>query len=885
MRRKSQSANARWALSALVSAGLLAGTAVVPLGCARSARDLGGESLSTEDGRVPLVPVAETTVGDSSAGRKPGGKAASAPRPSLWERIRLAAKGLAPRSSKRPGDPFLNAPETRVAAAPASEATAPRLDANAIASGRPDSSGAARLAPGPYAPLPGPKGNRKPTAAPSPGTALASHRTEATVNERAPRVASAETSIAEQTMGRQDQVVPGSGVDRDMPVRVIPRTAAGRSRLAEVDAPAATVPPSGTASQRHVVTSRPKPESLESADQTLVDALRLRVEQLADKAREAEERGAFPEAAALWGMAAHIEATNPGLLGPDDVHPSDQLAGLESRKRLHLAKSEEVHSGQVGRASIRGDVPDLRDRNKQSTPELATTRTTRIAPPVPTRAGKHRELEATDPSAVSPAQRPPAVATRAIPDDPHTSPATTAPRGKTPDVAATPPRQVAPDPTHSGHAVVDGASQNETPTTAQRTTARTDAGQGTSSRPVRLAGSTQPAVSPETKTPGQRSQAAVAQRRRSDKPVSSETIARVENTTQEDADVPIDPRTGISRTRIGSATEPGRRRIDPQVASNLARAEGLAAEEAERVRAAKRPKPQPVELLPEPPRPDPAEVIRREAAIAARKKREAEERLAAEKRAADLAYKGPVIRSMTAGDITASTGDELTPGKFPTVRSNTAPAAVATVPGGAPAAAPAPGAPSVAAATTPAKEPPQLAAVSAPLLTPPPTDVSPGVTPPPAAPVAAAPVLTPPPAQTVDAVASAAPPGPSLTGPSLGAPPVDPPAAQPAPTPTPAAAGEAGAVTSAETEPVAEADEHVTPVLTWRRFWVPLGGLVAGIAGLAGLMFWRVWERRHFQSNRRTISMSSTRRTIPGRPVVAGKVASTEQAAPQRRAA
>jgi hypothetical protein len=987
MRRKSRSANARWALSALVSAGILSAGVCLPLGCARSARDMASESLTTPSERLPIVPVAETPSGQQLLGGASGKAvgAAKPKKPSLWERIRLSSRKPAS-SASRHGDPFLNAPEVAPSTAESNPPATRRTDANAIATGRSGSDRNGRLVPGPYSPLPGPKG--PPSASqPSPRRTLARNPTVPAipdVDSRTERTLDAETSgVARVGAVEPRREVAASrelSVD-DVPVRGIPGRSAGVASVSAGEEPApsrAVVEelPEPTEQPIRVVAQRPtagatavvrgdaepriaeqpdtEPGDTEPRDSraNLTEALRLRVEQLAHQARDAEERGNLVEAVSLWNMAERIVDSNPAIASAVDVQPGKELARISERQRLGRARQAELHTGAVGRASIRSDVPDLRDRgvsrstasalpmakrppepespseqrlvversgptlalpdaagsavNDQAAAPMQTEEAAIPARPVKTlpaeapvvQAEPGRQIpweEEFDPDRNPPAAQP--QVTRSIPEAPTAeesapSRATERPAPKLPVASARPrtsrtlsrdgvagrdiPPAVAtrqPDP--APDVVSNGPASNSETVPSVPATGRPPAPTAGRSRSVKLAGSTESAARGNVQPAGRARLAA-------DTP-SKDLAARTERSPATSDDIPIDSQTGAARSQ---ATGPGRRRIDPQVASNLTRAETLASEEASRIRAAEQSRRRRVEILPEPPQPDPAEVLRREAEIAARRQREERERQIAAKRAADLAYKGPIIRSMSPAAVAAPTGDEIRPGQFPTTRSNAAaPVPVADATPAQPAgAAPAPGAnappPTPAPAASQPEPSPAPAASAGPALALPPLEPSTAA---PAAPPAA-PATTP--AVPVPAPAAPAPvattpeSGPSLGGPALAAPPADP--AAPGATPAaPAVTPPAPAPAEAPVD-VTEAEE---PVLTWRRFWVPLGGLVAGLLGLAGLMAWRFWERRHFHANRRTISISSGKRSIPGRPAVAGKVAPTEEARPQRKAA
>ena len=71
----------------------------------------------------------------------------------------------------------------------------------------------------------------------------------------------------------------------------------------------------------------------------------------------------------------------------------------------------------------------------------------------------------------------------------------------------------------------------------------------------------------------------------------------------------------------------------------------------------------------------------------------------------------------------------------------------------------------------------------------------------------------------------------------------------PPPIPAPAPAPASGTETA---EPVdADLEDGLPTALSWRQFWVPIGGLVTGLLGLVGLGLWNVVERRHYQAGKR----------------------------------
>lgn len=925
---------------------------------------MAGESLSTRSEAVPLVPVAEVPSGQKLVGGAKGSSKGppQAKRPSLWERMRLAGKKTGSKSGKT-GDPFLNTPEaygtagTNGAAGAMGAVGVQQPDANDVATGKSGTSGSSRIAPSPYSPLG--RVERSSLAGGSPQrSTLALHRlTPEIADTEAPEPSPA--GDPPPKVARVGAVDDRFGLDSgdspspdDFPARVIPESAPGRAHLGATENRPTPQSELGEIAEApaHPVRGehRPVPESDERAD--LSEALRVRVDHLVSQARDAEERGNYVEAASLWGMAASIVSTNPGLAPTDDVRPDLELERVTAIQRRQRAKQTEIHTGAVGRASIRPDIPDLRDRGKTASAALASRSANRtpgdasvarqavpsarpgnLAGGTVVPDGEMVETKHTGaPDLGRPAESKESVAavakapTRAIPweeefdrsrapglEAPH--PEMTSDRTGTdrsvgepanpvsePEVASNRPRttttsseeaQVRPPSPQVAAArnslASDRPEQPRKPSAGSTARPRTTGAQATSpsgsrSRGVKLAGSTTSAPSNAGATGGQ---ARVRSGESSD-----QTGSRNVRDSGETGDIPIDPRTGGVRTQ---STGPGRRRIDPHVASNLMRAETLAAEEADRARAKEQARRHRVEILPDPPQADPAVVLRREAETAERRQREERDRLAAEKRAADLAYKGPVIRSMSPAAVPVPHGAEIRPGQSPT--------------GLAPASSAAPSPTPVAGATPPAvptvpsspETPAESKAVAAVPLPGGPTPVAPAAETP--QPPAAAPAVEP------AAVASAATPGPALSLPPLEAPaaPVAAPVApvdagpQPAPPAAPpveaAVAGPALAAPGPEPvatpapAPQADAPVDVTeaeqPVLGWRRFWVPLGGLIAGGLGLAGLMIWRLWDRRHFQAHRKTISTTSSKRAVPGRPVVAGKVTPAEEGRPQRKAA
>jgi hypothetical protein len=225
-------------------------------------------------------------------------------------------------------------------------------------------------------------------------------------------------------------------------------------------------------------------------------------------------------------------------------------------------------------------------------------------------------------------------------------------------------------------------------------------------------------------------------------------------------------------------------------------------------------------------------------------------RVTANDAAATEPYRGPVIRPMTAARV-----DELPAGAPATDAASASVANLKPVPETP--ALPAPGAnpPSIPVLTTPGPTPdatpPQpppaappapveVAAATAPALVPPPT-----LTPPTAAPESPPPAVAPP-APAAEPAAEPAPgpaPGPALVAPAPTAPAAPPPAE---------AAPVAPVAETATTEvaPDAETSPRGWSLRQWRKFWIPVGGLAGGLTGLLGLLVWQSLERRAFARKR-----------------------------------
>ena len=933
MRRLGRSARAHWVLSALTSAGLLSASVVLPVGCARSARDLTLESLTSEELALPVVTVAETGSGQQMLGR-----GATRPVEPTRKKGNWVSRLFQTSSKSRSQDPFLDgpAPQANVANSGAlasgqstgerssdsaasqssvrQASAARRPTANEIASGstRPNAETAPQLARSPYAPLPGPRGGgqaAKSRLLPEPETETASTPELEAERSRAvagpirelPESADFEEPVGSERVGSDlvgtemagansaEEPAPTESPAESAFARVIPEDSTSSNAVAsDRSAEASEVP------QRDLRTNAGSVPGTEST--ALRESLRLRLQYLAREANEAERRGNRIEAVRLWEMAARIDAAEPGLWPDDLAKPWERVAALTAPKE-RIARARVSSEGKPGHPSVREDVVDLRDRDGRRRPlnagpsleAPAPTRTVaRVAPEpeVEPRQDEGRDAGREDvaersgsaPVLTVPTREPIAggqARVREIPteDGPEvattTNPRESASQPQTPVRVAATPRRAAPQ----GTAQTTKAATE--PVGARREVTKVDgqrqkSAKGTGARGNSATGHATPAVAkaPQAAPAGRarvRSSAAQA----AGNPVrlagsseaepvspSRDVVERIERTPG-NATMPPEPTRAVTN-RDGTR----RQRIDPQVASNVARADAITAKAAERqMERAK------VELLAAPPRIDPRETARIAAERAAQKELAERLRLEAEKAEADARFAGPLIRANGAAAVEPVAGTELRPGQSPAVRSNPGPIVIAAAPAAgtaqasssastpAPASPPTP-APQIAAtpAPTPDVAPPKLSA--------PATSEPPAATIPAPSPVlgptepAPAPTLTPAPAPVTgpELVASAA-------GPTLLAPPA---ATVPTPAPAPEAAASQPAATTAAPAPAApaagtepaepasdEPEGDLPTALSWRQFWVPIGGLVTGLLGLVGLGLWNVVERRHYQAGKR----------------------------------
>jgi hypothetical protein len=946
MRRLGRSARAHWVLSALTSAGLLSASVVLPVGCARSARDLTLESLTSEELALPVVTVAETGSGQQMLGR-----GATRPVEPTRKKGNWVSRLFQNSSKSRAQDPFLDGPAPQTGPAnsgvaasgqpsgerPTDSTTsqssvrqtsgARRPTANEIASGstRPDVETAPQLARSPYAPLPGPRGGGRPAKArllPEPVTETAS--TPELEAERSRPVAGSirelpESPDIEERVGTaqvetnsSDQPAPTESPAESAFARVIPEDSTPSSAVVNnqsaEDVPlerpvrgealtAAEASPSDAneVPQRDLRTNAGSVRGTEST--ALRESLRLRLQYLAREANEAERRGNRIEAVRLWEMAARIDAAEPGLWPDDRAKPWERVAALTAPKD-RIARARVSSEGKPGHPSVREDVVDLRDRDGRrrtlsAGPSLeapAPTRTVaRVAPEPdmePRRdAGRNAVAEQSNsaPVLTVPTREPGAggqARVREIPaeNEPEVATTTTVRESnapsQTPERVAATPRRAAPQGTAQATAAAPVGSRREV---TKANGPRLNSAPGNETTRNGTPGHATPAVakSPQA-APGGRARVRPSAAQAAGNPVrlagsseadpvspSRDVVERIERTPG-NATMPPEPSRAVT-SREGTR----RQRIDPQVASNVARADAITAKAAERqMERAK------VELLAAPPRIDPRETARIAAERAAQRELDERLRLEAEKAEADARFAGPLIRANGAAAVEPVAGTELRPGQSPAVRSNPGPIVIAAAPASAPAQTPPASTPAVTPPSTPTPQasatpspdvtPPKLnapaasevatsasAAASAPALSPVPSPVEPA----PAPTLTPAPALTPP-ATTAPAPASA--PAPDLVasaaGPTLLAPPAAAPeaaASQPAATiAAPVAAAPATGTESAE--PAGDEPEGDLPTaLSWRQFWVPIGGLVTGLVGLVGLGLWNVVERRHYQAGKR----------------------------------
>lgn len=532
----------------------------------------------------------------------------------------------------------------------------------------------------------------------------------------------------------------------------------------------------------------------------LDEALRLRAEQLLFRAKEAERQNRLTDALTLAEAAARIEARNPQLFTSSDS-PTAYLEALEEHCRIAWDSQGKTP---VVAATAAPPPRQLTAREKPATRSANAPREETVTASV-----ARNRAQASDPKG-STEQAPLKSGTaRVIPDD--TPGQTVATNGRK---TATPIRKPAAQVAHTA----------ERPTTTR---------------------TTRVGASPIERTRGEQ----VASGAVASGPVVQDTVAR----SVKPASAP--PRDAASDEDIPVT----RRRLDPGLASNLARAGQAAA--AHPTDAPKRRKPAiPERDGQEEPRTHrvasadlqmtPEDAIAHDArerdgsaaalsrAVVARSDANVSGRahVAANSGSVTEPYRGPIIRPMTAArvdDPPASTPPAETPTPsvaalkpVPDVATLPAPGTsspaipVLTTPGSTSDSTP-PAPPAVAPEVPPAAPPTiEVAAASTPALTAPPT-----LTPP-----------TPTPEPTPPAIAAEPSPGPALANPA------------PAPeTPAPSAPQStevATTVADAETSP------RGWSLRQWRKFWIPIGGLAGGLTGLLGLLIWQTLERRAFASKR-----------------------------------
>jgi hypothetical protein len=907
MRRLGRSVRAQWVLSALTSAGLLSASVVLPVGCARSARDLTLETLSTDELAPALQTVAEASTGQQKLGRNASHPVEPARKQNWVTRLFQAGPkrgtqdpfldGTVPEKTGRggttPATEFASSgrpPAERDSVDPATRSVSTRTSAthrptaNEIASGSPRKTVTPRpdLAPSPYPPLPGPRGASRPAKArllPEP-----EYETAADL----PVAADERPTIA----ARPIRELPA----RDLPETVDPREVAEGNQPPASDQPP-TDPPNPPESTAGTGYARVLPEE----STALRESLRLRLEYLAREANTAERLGNRIEAVRLWEMAARIDAAEPDLWPEDRSRPWERVAALTARQG-HPAQPRLTAEGKPGHPSVGEELVDLRDRSGRGrpnsngpslaapTPAPAVARQApqppqneqpaeRSAPP----SDSQVDLASSAPVLNAPAQEPRRAGlarVREIPvdDTPAVALRENSPRGESHPQDAVESTRREGTPSRKAQQTAQTTAQAATPRTSKPASPR-GVTQANVTRQDSAAGNQPPSVAAASKagSSGRARGGRATEQGPSNSVRLAGSSAAQRTTSSRDAVERIE-RTPDDQGGPSEATRPTlgrdgtrRQRIDPQVASNVARADAIAARADERrIERAK------VELLASPPKIDPREAARVADERATQRELAERMRLAAEKAEADARFVGPLIRANSSANVEPVAGSEIRPGQSPAVRSNPGPIVIAAAPTPTSAAAPDPTPAATAVPNTVPSPVPQTVPSSTPTQDAPANSPAP-VTPAPelaatAGPIdsAPAPTLAPLPATTDPDPSSGSLLIASAAGPTLLAPPAgnvstttEPAAAANAAAASPAAASpvavapEAGAaetpaVGTQSTEPVIDdAESDLPPALSWRKFWVPIGGLVTGLVGLLGLGLWSLVERRHYQAGKR----------------------------------
>jgi hypothetical protein len=752
----------------------------------------------------------------------------------LWSRI----TGKSASSAKR--DPFLeDATVQRALKSPSPEGDP--VSKNPPTSKKPVTTDAAKIARSTPTSIaePKPKGVTTSRAiAPSRGEAVSMRSTTRPVE--GPRKALPET--AEDDAGVAD--IARSGRVRTIPEsRSIPRdtsVASGRGTVRSTAKEPEGTDQAGQTSSRIARVSGVEPT--EKAVAALDEALRLRAEQLIFRAKEAERQDRLTDALTLAEAAARIESKNPELFDRSDS-PRAYLEALEEHCRIAWESRGTAPSskpeGPVAKPAARNLVareqparrPTNAPREETATASLARKRAnasessapTTEKRPIATASAETQGARAESvPDEVAPPSRP--GKTRLIPDE----------SGAGTRVASATPRRNAPQ-----VADADTPRPAAKPAAVKTATAKPAAVKTATGKP-NLAKATAPRSSHIEPTNGEALAPATREERTAMLRKPAATPAR------DEADIPVT-----------------RRRLDPSLASNLSRAGEAASAHPTDVPKRRKPAIPDKDGFEEARSPKVAsadhqlsadEAITQDArdrngsaaalakAVAAQSDlgQPGRARVGSEGGAVADAYRGPVIRPMTAArvDDPPSTSPESAPAAATAAPLKPVPEA-ATLP------APGAGTPSIPVLATPgsdgnpppsapaappsppAPSPVELAAVTAPALTAPPS-------------------LTPPtPAPSAEPAPAAPAAGPALVTPST------PPEATPQPAaPAPAPAAETAAPAAVAATPDAETSPRGWSLRQWRRFWIPIGGLAGGLTGLLGLMAWQYLERRAFARQR-----------------------------------